>query len=211
LDCGLVEVEADIFNGLPKTAIVGLPDAAVQESRDRVKSAVKNSGYFYPTDSVTVNLAPADLKKEGPAYDLPISLGILKASRQIDFDPQNKVFVGELALDGSLRHINGIIAIATMLRKKGIADFYVPEINAKEASLIPGVLVYPVKNLSQLLKHFKNEAQIVPIKSNHLKNIDEGEEEALNSKYDMAYVKGQEHAKRALEIAAAGGHNILVL
>lgn len=207
LDCELVEVEADISNGLPKTAIVGLPDVAVQESRDRVKSAIKNSGYFYPTNSVTVNLAPADLKKEGPAYDLPIALGILKASDQLDFLESGKLFVGELALDGSLRHINGILSVATMAREKGIKDLFVPEVNAKEASLIPDVNVYPVKNLSQLVKFFRNKLQIEPYVSGGLKDL---QEEVIPSKYDMAHVKGQEHAKRALEIAAAGGHNILM-
>lgn len=207
LDCEIVEVEADISNGLPKTAIVGLPDVAVQESRDRVKSAIKNSGYFYPTNSVTVNLAPADLKKEGPAYDLPIALGILKASDQLDFLESDKLFVGELALDGSLRHINGILSVATMAREKGLKDLFVPEVNAKEASLIPDVNIYPVKNLAQLVKYFKNKLQIEPYISDGM--VDLPEEEIL-SKYDMTHVKGQEHAKRALEIAAAGGHNILM-
>jgi magnesium chelatase family protein len=208
LDCEPIEVEADISGGLSNVAVVGLPDAAVQESKDRVKSAIKNSDCFFPTTRVTVNLAPADLKKEGPAYDLPIDLGVLKASHQLDFDEEEKIFVGELALDGKLRHINGILSIATMVRRRGYKTFFVPEVDAAEASLIPDIEIVPVKSLAQLISHFRGKQKIQPFLS---KGVVDLENDLANSKYDMSYIKGQEHVKRALEIAAAGAHNVLMV
>jgi magnesium chelatase family protein len=208
LDAQTIEVEADISFGLPGFAIVGLPDAAVQESRDRVRSAIKNSGGIFPEVKITVNLAPADIKKEGPAYDLPIAVAILQAGGQLSFDAEGKIFVGELALNGKLRHVNGIISIALACQKKKIKTLFLPKINASEANLIPGIDIVPVESLSDLVSHLRGE-KIIPKYFSPKQNLFVKKEEE-KSPYDMAYIKGQEHAKRAMEIASAGSHNLLM-
>ncbi len=202
-----VEVEVDIGKGLPAFNIVGLPDKAVEESKERVRAAIKNSNAVFPAARVTVNLAPADLKKEGPAYDLPIALGILSAAGQI---PENSIknddlFMGELALDGKLRHINGVLAAVIGAKEKGYKNVYLPEINKVEASLVEGIGIIPVKNLFDLILHLKGEKLIKNyVREFSLQNCE------IKSEYDFTYIKGQEQAKRALEIAAAGGHNVLM-
>lgn len=206
IDCEPVEVELDISPGLGGITVVGLPDTAVQESKERVRSAIKNSGYQYPTTRITINLAPADIKKEGPAYDLPIAIGVLVATEQIGADLQDSLFVGELALDGQLRHANGILPIAIYAKQKGYQKLYVPKINEYEASLVEGIQVIPIKNLSQIINHLNGIEIVPPAKVSDISEFDE----QLNLSIDMAYVKGQEHVKRALEIAASGGHNVLM-
>ena len=202
LDGQLVEVEVDISGGLPSTTVVGLPDTAVQESRERVRSAIRNAGCTFPAKRITVNLAPADLKKAGPAYDLPIAVGIVLSSEQAAFDGTSKaLFLGELSLDGSLRHTHGILPMASLAKEKGFSPVFVPAADAREAALIEGVTIIPVESLAQLVAHLRGEISIPPyiLQENPLEvagRIDAG--------IDMAHIKGQEHAKRALEVAAAG-------
>ncbi|HZT98900.1 MAG TPA: YifB family Mg chelatase-like AAA ATPase, partial [Ktedonobacteraceae bacterium] len=209
LEGALVEVEVDISNGMTAFAIVGLPDAAVNEAKDRVKAAIKNSGCLFPYKRITVNLAPADLRKEGPAYDLPIAVGILLASLEITPDDQFQeyLFLGELSLDGAVRHTNGILPMVALAREKHVKAVFVPANDAMEATLIEGVTVYPVETLAQLVAHLRGERQIEPyMRDPHLLD---NTKEALYT-HDMASVRGQEHVKRALEVAASGGHNILM-
>ena len=206
LDCEPVEVELDISPGLGAITVVGLPDTAVQESKERVRSAVKNSGYIYPATRVTINLAPADIKKEGPAYDLPIAVGVLVATEQLNADLADSLFVGELALNGQLRHTNGILPIAIYAKQKGYQKLFVPKVNEYEASLVEGVDIIPVENLLQLTDHLNGVKIISPAKVHDIDELDE----QVDFSVDMAYVKGQEHVKRALEIAASGGHNVLM-
>ncbi|MCK5123079.1 MAG: YifB family Mg chelatase-like AAA ATPase [Candidatus Pacebacteria bacterium] len=206
LDCEPVEVELDITAGLGGITVVGLPDTAVQESKERVRSAIKNSGYQYPTTRVTINLAPADIKKEGPSYDLPIAVGILTASEQVNADLKDSLFVGELALNGSLRHTNGMLPVAIYAKAKGYKELYIPKVNEKEASLVEGIDIIPVDNLLELIDHLNKIKIIEPAK---IRDVDDFIEDT-DFTVDMSYVKGQEHVKRAIEIAASGGHNILM-
>lgn len=207
LSATLVDVEVDVAEvGLPSFTIVGLPDKAVEESKERVRSATKNSGADFPISRITVNLAPADLPKMGPAYDLPIALGILIASGQIAPNISDSLFFGELSLDGSLRRTNGILPMAYLAREKNYKQIFIPKVNEKEAAVVPGIKVYAVESLLSLVRFFNKTIQIDPAKKVSLKSLlVRGEAE-----FDFSEVVGQEQAKRALEIAAAGGHNLFM-
>lgn len=207
LDAQEVEVEVDILSGLPAVNIVGLPDTAVQEARERVRSAVRNSGCHFPMRRITVNLAPADLKKAGPAYDLPIAMGIILSSEQVSVDTTEMLFLGELSLDGSLRHTHGIISMVGLAKDKGISTVFVPATDAREASLIEGVTIVPVSSLSQLVSHLRG---VEPIPAYLADKVTIEDSEGLSSLTNLALIKGQEHVKRALEVAAAGGHNLVM-
>ncbi len=207
LDAVPVEVEVDIASqGLPSFTIVGLPDKAVEESKERVRSAIKNSGADFPAKRITVNLAPADLPKEGPSYDLPIAVGILIASGQFEVDISDALFMGELSLDGRLRHTNGVLSQVLMAKSKKNKRVFVPKANAREASVLNGIKIYPIETLLDLMKFFTGEKEIKPTP---YKNINTLHKE-ISFDFDMADVKGQEQAKRTFEIAAAGAHNILL-
>ena len=208
LDSYLVEVEVDLGAGLPSFTIVGLPDKAIDESKERIRAAVKNSGVMFPQHRLTVNLAPADMKKEGPSFDLPMAVGILVAGEQLERvgEYEKDLFIGELSLNGELRHVNGILPIAMYAVEQGMDRIYLPEVNAYEAALIKGIEIIPVKDMKQLIAHLRGERAIQPYKKRDRTSIAEGS----TKEYDFAYVAGQEQAKRAMEIAAAGNHNILL-
>lgn len=209
LDSLVVEVEVDVSeHGLPHFDIVGLPSQAVKESKQRVWAALKNSGMKNPARRITINLAPADLPKDGPAYDLPIAVGIMLAFNQISFDPNQSMFFGELSLDGNLRHTSGVLPLALLAKGHGFKQVFLPKSNAKEAAVVDGIETMPAVSIRQLIEHFSGleNLKIVPHPP-----IDFGRIlSEPTAEFDMSEVRGQEEAKEAVKIAAAGGHNVFL-
>ena len=205
LDAYPIDVEVDVGGGLPAFAIVGLPDTAVQEAKERVRAAIRNSNYEVPARKITVNLAPADVRKEGPAFDLPMAVGILAATEQIRARLDGTVLLGELSLDGGVRPVTGVLSIALAARALGLRGLIVPRDNAAEAALVGELDIYPAASLGEVLRHLEGEAVLSPVR------VVPESTDAPELDVDFSEVKGQEQARRAMEIAAAGGHNILMV
>lgn len=206
LDGVAMEVETDTAKGMVSYELVGLPDTAVKESKERVRSAIRNSGFTFPVSKITINLAPADIRKEGNQFDLPIAIGILKASGQLAVDLDGIVFLGELALDGSLRAVTGILPLLISAKDKGFKNFIIPKKNANEASYIEGTRVYALNSLTEVVELLTGERQFERVKHNDYNSI----RKMRDYDNDLSFVRGQKVAKRALEVAVAGGHNILL-
>ncbi|PSF38633.1 magnesium chelatase [Aphanothece hegewaldii CCALA 016] len=206
IDAVKVGVEVDVAGGLPSITLVGLPDTAVQESRERVKAALKNSGFAFPVRKIVINLTPADQRKEGPVFDLPISIGILAASEQVEAHLLGDfLFLGELSLDGSLRPVAGVLPIAAAAKKMGIQGLVVPLGNAQEAAIVKEISVYGFKHLAEVVEFLGDPSRYAPIEF----KVNTEQTRSQLSQPDLQDIKGQNHARRALEIAAAGGHNVI--
>ena len=208
IDATIVTIEVNSSRGI-KFFLVGLPDSAVKESHERIISALQVNGYKFPTCQIVVNMAPADIRKEGSAYDLPLAIGILASAGEIAEEKLSKYLImGELSLDGSLQPIKGALPIAISARAQGFEGFILPKQNAREAAVVNNLKVYGVENIKEVIEFFNNERELTPT---HVNTREEFYSQQINFPFDFADVKGQENAKRAMELAAAGGHNILML
>ena len=204
----IVDVQVDVSGGIPCWEIVGLPDISIREAKERVRTAIKNSGYEFPSRRIVINLAPATIKKEGSIFDLPIAIAILSASEYVNqFDFGEVVFLGELSLDGNINPVKGILPMCIEAKKLGIKKFIVPKENAREASIVSGIDVIPVSSLNQVISYLNKKIIIPPVKFD-IKNIINKNN---SSDFDFSEVKGQKNIKRAIEVSASGGHNCLLI